>query len=278
MKDIRIPARDGFELAATLFGDGNADTVIVISSATAVPRRFYRHYAEFLVNEGFDVITYDYRGVGESRPKSLKGFDAKMRDWGMLDMAGVVDWAKSEMPADRLFMVAHSVGGQVAGMLDNSEAIDGMVTFSSQSGHWLKQGAEQKIMVGIHAHITLPLLSTFYGYMPWSKLGGEDLPKGAAMEWARWCRSPGYLLDDDSLPLDRYGTFDAPILAYSIEDDKWGTPRSVDAMMGAYPNVQRRHIIPEQHELRGLGHFGYFRPTSAALWPDSVTWLRQLRT
>ncbi len=273
-RDLRIQSRDGFELAATLYEPRGAPRgVVIVSSATAVPRRFYRHYARALADAGFSVVTYDYRGIGESRPHSLRGFEAKTRDWGLLDMAGVVDWAGRALAAERIFLVGHSVGGQVAGLLDNGAAIDGMLTLSAQSGYWGLQGSEQKWLVGFHVHVTFPLLTRLVGYMPWSWLGSaEDLPRGAALEWSRWCRDPDYLLGDATLPLERFRSFKAPVLAYSIDDDKWGTRRAVDAMMSAYPNVERRHVEPLSHGLDSLGHFGYFRPSAQSLWSEGIDW------
>lgn len=112
--------------------------------------------------------------------------------------------------------------------------------------------------------------------MPWSWFtrGAQNLPAGVAQQWAKWCRSPGYLLDDPSLPLYRFANFKAPVLAYSIEDDNWGTARSVDAfMLSAYPNVERKHLNPADLPVDKLGHFGFFRETSAALWDEPVEWL-----
>ena len=275
---VVIPARDGFALAATLYSKGTAPSrVVVINSATAVPRRFYQHYARALAGAGYLAVTYDYRGIGGSRPESLRGFEARSSDWGLLDMAGVVDWVRSKFEPQRLFLAGHSVGGQLAGLLDNSAAIDGMITVSAQSGYWRLQGGEQKWLVGFHVHVSLPVLSILFGYMPWSWFGAtEDLPQAAALEWSRWCRDPRYVLGDDSLPLDRYARFSAPVLAYSIGDDKWGTPRSVDAMMSAYPNVERRHIEPVQTGRNAIGHFGYFRPKADELWADGIAWLDAL--
>ena len=276
---VTIPSRDLLPLTATIYTkDPVPRRVAIICSATAVPQRFYRHYAHALAEAGYVAVTHDYRGIGRSRPKSLRGFQAKTSDWGLLDMAGVVDWVRSQFEPERVFIVGHSVGGQVAGLLDNSALIDGMITLSAQSGHWRLQGGEQKLIVALHVHISLPLLSTIFGYIPWSWLGSaEDLPKGAALEWSRWCRDPLYLLGDDTLPLNRYTEFSAPVLAYSIDDDKWGTRQAVDAMMSAYPNVERRHIEPARNELQFLGHFGYFRQTARHLWADGIAWMNALR-
>ena len=242
-----------------------------------MPQRFYRHYANAIAEAGFCALTYDYRGIGGSRPRSLRGFNAQMRDWALLDMAGVLDWVRSELHPERIYMVGHSVGGQVAGLLEDSAAIDAMLTLSAQNGHWRLQGGEQKLTVAFHMHVTFPLLAYGFGYLPWSRFGAsEDLPKGVALEWSRWCRDRDYLLGDDSLPLHRYVDFKAPVLAYSIDDDKWGTPAAVDAMMSAYPNVERRHIDPSHHGLQSLGHFGYFRPEARAAWAAGIAWLKAL--
>lgn len=276
-KDFAIAARDGYRLAASVFEpSGHAENVVLMNSATAVPRRYYRHFAAALADAGYHTLTYDYRGIGGSRPQRLRGFDASMRQWALSDMAGVIDWIVAELRPRRLFLVGHSVGGQIAGLLDNAEAVDGMVTVSAQSGYWAMQGGEQKAVAAFHAYLTLPLLSRLFGYMPWPGVS-EDLPKAAALEWASWCRNPKYLLGDDTLPLDRFAKFSAPVLAYSISDDKWGTARSVDAMMQAYPNLQRRHLNPAEAGLKAIGHFGYFRPESGALWSDAIAWLDQRR-
>lgn len=276
---VTIPSRDMLPLAATIYAKVPAPRrVAIISSATAVPQRFYRHYAQALAEAGYVAVTYDYRGIGRSRPKSLRGFQAQVRDWGLLDMAGVVDWVRTQFEPECVFMVGHSVGGQVAGLLENSAMIDGMITLSAQSGHWRLQGGEQRLVVAFHVHVGFPLLSTMFGYMPWSWFGSaEDLPKGAALEWSRWCRDPLYLLGDDTLPLDRYAEFSSPVLAYSIDDDKWGTRQAVDAMMSAYPNVERRHLEPAQYGLQLLGHFGYFRQTARHLWADGIAWMNALK-
>lgn len=270
--DLQIPARDGFELAASQFGDG--DDIILISSATAVPRQFYRNFATDLADAGFCVFTYDYRGIGGSRPKSLKGFGATVTDWALNDMAGMMDWVRARNPK-RIQMVGHSMGGQVAGLLDNADAVHGMVTFSSQSGYWRLQGAEQKAVVAFHVHVTLPLLSSVYGYVPWSKFGAEDLPGGVAKQWSRWCRDPKYLMSDSTLPLHRFASFSAPVLAFSIDDDKWGTRTAVDAMMKNYPNLERRHLVPREHDLKSLGHMGYFRKSARPLWDEVARWLSE---
>ena len=271
--DRTIPATDGFALAATIYGDG--PDAVIINSATAVPRRFYRHFATYLAGEGYTAITYDYRGIGDSRPASLRGFACRASDWGLLDMQGVLDWTCAEYKPSTLFAIGHSAGGQQLGMLIGTDRITALATVVAQSGYWGLQGGRLPLLTLAQVTLVLPLLSRLFGYFPWSKLGSaEDLPRDAAIQWSRWCRNRNYLLGDTSLPLDRFKQFTAPVLAYSIDDDNWGTEKSVKAMMSAYPTVSFEHLVPGDHGLSSLGHFGYFRPKSKPIWQQTLNWLR----
>lgn len=270
-----IPAADGYRLGATLHRAAEPRGIVVVSGATAVPHRFYRHFAAALAEQSYAAVTYDYRGMGASRPGSVRESTARMRDWGLLDMPAVVAWA-NDQDLGPTFVVGHSVGGQLMGLLDNPALVAGMVTVSAQSGHWRFQGGWQKAAVAVHSYLTLPLAARLIGYVPWSRLAaGEDLPQGVALEWARWCRDPEYVLGDDTLPLQRYREFTAPILALSVSDDSWGTARSVKVMMRAYPTVTHREVRPDDAMLSTLGHMGFFRPAAKPLWSIVVDWFER---
>ncbi|HET6628790.1 MAG TPA: alpha/beta fold hydrolase [Woeseiaceae bacterium] len=278
-RDLVITAADGYELAATWYEAPGADTAVLVNSATAVPRRFYQRFAQFLQRYGWQVLTYDYRGIGGSKPATLRGFDATMRDWTFLDMTAAVDRIVQEADPKRLFAVGHSFGGQTFGMVENAARVGAMVGVSAQSGHWGVQGGREPARVRLIVTVVIPVLSRLCGYFPWSRFArGEDLPKGVALEWARWCRRRNYLLDDPTLPLERYRAFAAPVLAYSIEDDDWGTRRAVDEMMRAYPDVTRRHIAPADYGLERLGHTGFFREGAEPLWREMIEWLESNRS
>ena len=83
---ITLKAADGYLLAATHY-PAPSEQFIVIASATGVPRGFYRRFAEFAQARGIHVITTDYRGIGDSKPATLKGFDMQYADWSTLDLA-----------------------------------------------------------------------------------------------------------------------------------------------------------------------------------------------
>ena len=280
--ELIVAARDGYELGATRFSPVEQSVespgVVVFNAATATPQRFYAPIARHFAARGYDVYTYDYRGIGRSAPESLRGFEAWMHTLADSDIPGVLDFIHTHHSGQPLIYVGHSVGGQLMGMVENASLIDKAVTCSSQSGYWKLQGGNQKLFVMLNVCFVLPTVTRLFGYFPWKKLaGGEDLPKGAALEWASWCRSPNYLFDDDRLPhLDRYTEFKAPILAYCFSDDDWGTSTAVRSLMDHYSaaDLQYRDVSPQDFGMRSIGHFGYFKRGSEALWDNTIEWLR----
>jgi predicted alpha/beta hydrolase len=277
-RELQIAALDDFPLAATLYEPGTAPSgVAIISAAMAVPRRFYKDYAYHLSRKGYLAITYDYRGIGGSLPGKLRGFKGRMRDWAELDMAGVIEWVSAHYPGSDLVLIGHSIGGQAAGLISNSDKVSAMVTVAAQSGYWGLQPGSEKYRAWFFVHVVFPLTSHIFGYLPWSRfVSGEDLPKGAALEWARWARSPDYLFGDRTLhSLRNVKSFTAPILAYSFEDDVWGSKRSVDDVMRRYEaaSVERRHKTPEDVGGARIGHLGFFLPGAEVLWDEVDQWL-----
>ncbi len=274
--DRRIDAQ-GHTLAASVFEAPGSDTVVLVNAATGVPRQFYKYFAAYFRDNGWTTVTYDYRGIGELAPPSLRGFTVRMRDWALIDIPEVIDWVSSEFRPRRLFAVGHSFGGQGIGLIERPQRITAMVGVSAQSGYWGVQGGAEKYRARFAVTVLIPVLTRLFGYFPWSRFAaGEDLPAGVALEWARWCRDRNYLLGDETLPLGRYDAFAAPILAYSIEDDDWGTAPAVDDMMRAYRDVTRRHLVPADYGLDKIGHMGFFRSGSEAIWDEVIAWLEDV--
>src|SRR5258708_14325190 len=111
--DLMLPARDGVKLAATLFEPSTPNGMaILLNSGTGIPRRFYGAFAQHLSDRGFAVLTYDYRGIGQSNAPS----SAAVEHWGAVDQSSVIDHLARLRPGAPL---GHSFGGQVLGLADN---------------------------------------------------------------------------------------------------------------------------------------------------------------
>lgn len=277
-KDFAISAKDGLKLNASLFEtDNSSDSVIVIASAMAVHRHLYKKYATYLAENGFKVITFDYRGTNGDTQKAPSSIS--MRDWATYDIAGVLDWVTSELNPKKLFVVSQSAGGQLLGLTPNNHLVDGMIAITSQSGYWGHWSGKEKCQVWLLWHIFIPLFCAFLPVFPGKLFGmGENIPAGVAKQWARWGRHPEYITSD---PGPQYfAHFKAPIRFYSFSDDLlFGPERSVKAITEFYPNaqVEWKHISPEDLGEKRVGHFGFFKEKmKGRLWKETLDWLKAL--
>src|SRR5438128_2392902 len=124
LDDISFQGVDGYRLAATLFMPrGPRHQTILINSATAVPRKIYAGFARYLAGRGNVVVTYDYRGIGGSKPATLKGFVTSMSDWAAHDVTAAVAYMRARWPTMRLNYVGHSFGAQALGLVPNNNQV-----------------------------------------------------------------------------------------------------------------------------------------------------------
>jgi predicted alpha/beta hydrolase len=275
--DTSFPARDGYPLAATTFlPSGAPKAAVVLGSATAVPRKIYRGFASYLAERDFAVLTYDYRGIAGSRPHSLIGFPARMRDWATLDTTAALKFARKTWPGGPLLMVGHSFGGQALGLVPNNADIARALLIAAQAGYWRLFRAPEKYRVYAMMNAGR-LITRACGYTPgWTGIG-EDLPKGVFLEWADWVMSKRYFLDDPTLAeLANFPRYRGALRAIGIDDDPWATPRAIDLLLSAFTGTrpERRQINPRALGVGPIGHFGFFRPAHRdTLWREAADWL-----
>lgn len=274
---VEFPARDGYRLAGTLYRPATANRrAVLVQAAAGVKQEYYGRFAAYLATRGFSALTFDYRGIGGSRPPRLRGFPARMRDWADKDIAGALDYLARATHGARLIGLGHSFGGQVFPLVPGCERYVAVVAVASQSGYWRHWPGPGKAGMWFLTHALLPGLSRLLGYMPARVFRqGEDLPRGVATEWARWCRHPEYVVGALGAK-EAYLRFGAPLRAYALADDGYAPPRSVEAFLSLYPNAPRNLERVDPAKLGGepIGHFGFFRERFRhTLWKDAAEWM-----
>jgi predicted alpha/beta hydrolase len=286
--DITVPAVDEYPLAATLFLPRGAKRhAVLISSATATPRKIYRRFAAYLALQGCAVLTYDYRGVGGSRPASrqgdhqprpLAGFRASMADWAALDITAAVKWMRERYRQIPLSYVGHSFGGQALGLLPNNDEVSRALLVAAQAGYWKLMASPEKYRVYAMLNFVGVPMTQWLGYAP-GRLGiGEDLPKDAFLQWVRWVMSPRYLFDDRSLVgVANFAHYHGALRAICVADDHWATRPAVELLCSGFTATEPEIITvaPADAGVRQIGHFGFFRPGHRdTLWRAAAKWLR----
>lgn len=285
MEAIEILASDGMPLAGIRYpARGRARAVVVLAAAMGVKQDFYAPFAQFLSEQGFAVLSFDYRGMGRSLPpqyrRSLRGFDADLHTWAERDYNAALLAAKAWQPQVPLLIIGHSLGGQLPGLLPDNQLVDGILTVATGSGYWRDNAAPTRRFVWFMWYFAVPFWTRLFGYFPGKRLRKVgNLPKGVIYQWSRWCRSPHYVSDERGRPIrDGFDRIRAPLLCMSFTDDEMMSRRSIDSLHDCYRNaqVERRYIRPQDVQARRIGHFGFFRPQFRdSLWHQALDWMEQ---
>lgn len=274
----QLTAADGYRLGAMHYPSlGRLRGRLVIAGATGVPQGFYKRFAQFAAAQGLEVWTLDYRGIGLSKPASLRGFEMNYLDWARLDLAALLSHvaARGDEP---LWMVGHSYGGHAFGLLPGKERVQRFATFATGAGWhgWMPPMERWRVL--FMWRVLGPLIVRTHGYLAWSLLGmGADLPRDVFLQWRHWCQWPRYFFDDPEQAhlAQAFAQVNIPIRAINASDDKWAPPASRDAFMSAYHNaaLELLTIEPSDWGMSHIGHMGYFRPQAEPLWQQTLDWL-----
>lgn len=275
ISDVLFQAVDGYPLSGRVYEpQGRLVGTIVVAGATGVQQKLYRRFAEYAAINGYRVLTFDYRGVGRSAPERLKNFSANYLEWGYLDSAAAVDFLYQQ--GTPLYLVGHSFGGYVPGLLPNYEKVSAAYVFGCGAAWSGWMAKSEAIKVNLLWKFVLPIIVKVKGFMAWSLLGmGDDIPKGVYEAWKHWSKFPHFFFDDPNMMhlRDQYERVNFPCMFATSQDDPWAPPRSRDALASGYPEAWTSTVDICPNE-RGIGHMGYFLSGMENLWEDALHWFQ----
>ena len=293
MRPIPFRAADGYPLKGFEWRHSAADSatgsrpVVVINPATSVRCRYYSRFADFLHRHGFDVVAYDYRGIGESRPASLRRLNAGWLDWGRLDFEAALCHARDGFAGQPIHVVAHSVGGLLVGLAPSNRHIERVFTMGAQFAHWEDYAPDRRFRMLLKWHVLMPALTTLLGYFPGQRLGWlEDTPRGVVRDWTAraprfedsFLRGPHALSAQERQALvSGFAALRAPTLALGFTDDEWGTLPALRRLLRHFTSSPSTllHVRPPEIGLDEVGHFAFFHSRfEQTLWPLALEWLR----
>jgi len=114
IRNIKLKANDGLELAAVLFKAENPRALVQIIHGAVEHNNRYFDFAEFLQSNGFTVIISDNRGHGESRnDKYYLGTMGSLEQM-IEDQLVITRYVKQLYPGKELYMIGHSLGSLFA--------------------------------------------------------------------------------------------------------------------------------------------------------------------
>ena len=279
-KTLRLRALDGYELGAVFYaaaGPRAPRRVAVFHGGAGISAPRYRRFAQFLANSGIHVLTYDYRGIGLSRPAALRGFRATMADWCDYDGAGAIAWLRGRFPRHEILGFSHSIGAFPMVGAPNATEQAGLVLIGPHTAYFGDYRARYRPGMTIFWHGLMPAVTRILGYFPARRLGlGEDLPADIALHWAARRAgnlrpsSPGAEHERMRRILDRCAALERPALAITVSDDALATVAGATRVLACFQRLRAQQVVlgPAHAKARRLGHFGFFRRDAGAiLWP-----------
>ena len=273
-------ASTGAAIVAARFYEppGTPIAAVVIGGAMGVKQDYYAAFAQWLASQGYLVASFDYRGMGDSQREPLRGFEADLFSWSD-DFDTVIAATAERAGALPLYVVGHSLGAQLPGLLKHRDRIAGLVSVAAGSGYWRDNAPQLKRVVLTFWHGLVPLATALFGYFPGRRIGVVgDLPRGVILQWRRWCLNPRYHVGAEGAPVrEKFEAARFPLVALSITDDELMTERGTRVLLDCYANAPRRieRIAPADVQAHRIGHFGFFRNQfQTSLWARTVALLQ----
>lgn len=277
---LRITTDDQTNISATLYsGENKSNHLIIVCPATGAPQGYYRGFAEYAAGySDFDVITFDYRGIGKSLKGSVIDCSAKMSDWGQLDLEAIIKWGDKEY--DQIFLIGHSVAGQLFPKAASNKRIAAAYFVGSQSAYYGCWKGLWLLYVLFFWYFLIPVITFVFDYLPgWAMGGNIPIPKNVAWEWRKWGTHKQGVLQGNMETTRKFESVKIPIHFVNIEDDKLlGPSKATQRLMSQYKNAVTtfQFISPKNLKLKRIGHFGFFRKKfKKPLWPMPMFFFTQ---
>jgi len=271
MEKLILRTEDHANVVAHLFMPVKSNQkILLINSATGVKQQVYFSFARYFAEQGFVVITYDYRGIGLSKPDQMKGFEASMRIWGTQDYKALTKYIRIRFSDYHKYCLGHSVGALILGMNEDSEIFEELVFVGTQNAFVGNLKFRTKIEAYLGFGIVQPITTQLLGYFPAQWFGlGESLPKNCANDWRSLIlnrKSTNGLLEKIN---DYSKELTQKVFVIRAEDDVWLTEKGVRSLLNdTYPNLKPtyRLIKTSESEKKEIGHINFFRSYNSKLW------------
>lgn len=278
ISDHQFACADGTELAATLYTPKALKGAVMIAPATGIKRGFYHHFAEFLSQNHFAVLTFDNRGIGDSLVGKIKDSEASLQCWGQQDLPAALAFLQTKFPDTKYHLVGHSAGGQLIGLMRNASSLSSIYNYACSSGKLVNMRFGYQLKAHFFMNFFIPVTNLLFGFTPAQWVGmGEPLPKNVARQWQQWCNNGGYVKTAFRKTIHQhyYHELEKPSLWVNAVDDDIANDKNVDDMVSVFDKLEvtKQTLNPLEHGLKEIGHMKFFSRKSKDIWAQPLAWL-----
>src|SRR4030042_2925625 len=119
--EISFKTEDGIDINGNIFGTGNK--WVILSHMYPTEQTSWFDFAQYLADNGYIVLTYDFRGYGKSGgSQDISNIDK--------DLEAAIVFI-SQYDSEKIFLMGASMGGTASLIVAAREYIDGVISLSS---------------------------------------------------------------------------------------------------------------------------------------------------
>jgi predicted alpha/beta hydrolase len=219
--------------------------VLMLLPAMGVAARFYEPFARALERCcGATVLTIDLPGQGSSPLRASAGHDYGYREVVEVCIPQAVRRAAADHPGQPLFLVGHSLGGQL-GLLATARLtglLRGLVLIAAGTAHWRAwpRGSRWRAALTVHA---IRIAAALLPWYPGERLGfGGNQSRRFMRDWGFNAAGGRYRMEGSAQsPGDIEHALQAvrlPLLALSLRGDPVAPPGALAELISKLPNAQ----------------------------------------
>lgn len=261
----------GHTITAQIFSPlGESKGVCIIATATGVAQHLYNDFANWLTEQNYTAVTFDYDGIGQSIDRHVKYSKSDKLSWAKHDCPTVLNFVKQVYPEQKITWIGHSVGAHMLGFMEDTNAIDKAITVGAGTGTWWYNAKPTKRAVWFLWYFLVPIVVPLMGYFPGDKLKVMcDLPKGVIMQWRRWCLKEDYAIGYEGDWLrERFANTKMPITAFAFSDDDMMSMKNITMLHSFFTGSKQSmvKIKPSDVGQKRIGHIGWHKERYRPLW------------
>lgn len=239
--------------------------VVIIFSAMGVKASYYRHYAAEMVRNGLHIITIDQRGNDNSSVRPSRKVNFGYKEIVEIDYPHIVRKVKFLFPESQLYIMGHSLGGQLASLYacKHPEIINGLILNASCSVYYKGWSGFQKLGVYIGAAMC-KLVANTKGYYPGKTFGfGGTEARQVINDWHYTAVTGKYKAGGSAFDYETaLEKLRIPIMAISYEGDSASPKAALDNLcnkFGTSAKINRHHLIHQNHPSSKYNHYSWVR-------------------
>jgi predicted alpha/beta hydrolase len=239
-----------------------ADTTFICLPAMGIRASYYKQFAAELSLHGYNVITADWRGHGNSSVRASRKIDFGYEDL-VQDLKEVIDLVKTWFPDTKIILVGHSLGGQIGSLFASRYAnvVSGLILIASCSVYTNGFDNWNRKRLHLAANLFSPL-SKLFGHFPGTKIGfGGREAKRVMQDWCLNARTGTYNLTNSNHDYElSLSQMTLPVLSISLENDQLAPKRAVENLLNKFnreSSILHLHLTSSQTQISPLNHFSW---------------------